>query len=176
MFTGWWQIITDSTRPATYILVSNSFNDDLPNVTQLVARFVRIKEITLNLPQDHSGYFTADMYYRYYYTQASQLSDIRIHNYTETTPHGVTPNPDFDNSNNADVKLILKVPVDTYLDNVVIYSSGGKLGGFYFGESNDPDNPDVSSSTIDGAIVTEDYTSYKPVNDLDNLIGVSIYQ
>ena len=168
LFTGWWQVVADSTRPATYILVSNSFNDDLPNVTQLVARFVRLKDIVVNLPQDHSGYMFADMYYRYYYTQASQLNDVRIRNYTATASKSKESESStyLDDTDLATVQYVFSVPVDTYMNNVKIYSAGGTLGGFYFG------NPNDSTSNITGAPVSEDKTAYTVINDLDNLIGV----
>ena len=56
LFTGWWQIVNDSTRPATYLLVTNKYYDDLPNVTNLVARFVEMKDIVIDLPYDISRY------------------------------------------------------------------------------------------------------------------------
>ncbi|MBQ8425172.1 MAG: hypothetical protein IJX17_04055, partial [Clostridia bacterium] len=129
MFAGWWQVITDATRPSTYLLISNSFNDDLPQVNMLEARFVRLKPITVDLPQNQSGYYRTNMFYRYYYTQYSRNNDIRVHNYTTTAGEKLTHT--------------LYVPIDTYLGSTTIYSSGGITGGFYFEHANTTNDTSV---------------------------------
>jgi hypothetical protein len=136
LFTGWWQVVTDSTRPSTYLLVSNDYFDkNLPKVTYLVARFVRLTQITIALPQANSGYIDTKLNYRYYFTPNS-VTDNRVfvgadgHEYRlgleaidtsipQTGPNGETLAP------KVTQQLVFTLPIDTYVNDTKLYAWAG---------------------------------------------------
>ena len=113
LFTGWWQQVTDASRPSTYILLSNNYYDkDLPTITNKVARFVRLKEMSITIPAINSGYVQSTINYRYYYTQISTI-DNRIQIQT------------INNHENDTVTISFVVPIDTYINGATLHAWEG---------------------------------------------------
>ncbi|MBP3582282.1 MAG: hypothetical protein J6J33_05985, partial [Clostridia bacterium] len=151
MFAGWWQVVTDSTRPATYILVSNDYFSELPNVTYLVARFVRLTNITVSLPRARSGYLETTLNYRYAYMQAN-LRDNRYKIATKLA-----------SDVNGQITYVFEVPVDSFIGNIDIHAWAGH---YYKMSSSTYDIID----TYDGQDMT-----YRINTELDNYLGKRYY-
>jgi hypothetical protein len=117
-------------------LVSNDYFDkNLPKVTYLVARFVRLTQITIALPQANSGYIDTKLNYRYYFTPNS-VTDNRVfvgadgHEYRlgleaidtsipQTGPNGETLAP------KVTQQLVFTLPIDTYVNDTKLYAWAG---------------------------------------------------
>ena len=137
LFTGWWQIVTDSTRPSTYLLVSNDYFDkNLPKVTVLVARFVRLTQMIITVPQADSGYIKTNLNYRYLHTPNS-VKDNRVYIGTDgreyrlgveavnTTTQNFDPNTGLEIAPTVTQEIVFTLPIDTYVNNTKVYAWAG---------------------------------------------------